>query len=96
MWNPKSDTSELIYNTETDSQTSKTNLWLPKWKEWEEGALGHPDEVLRAAPRSCSRGCCFTLGALIWSADYKASACHILGASETPESTKEKIKEIKP
>ena len=28
----KNDTNELIYRTETDSQTSKTNLWLPKGK----------------------------------------------------------------
>ena len=27
------DTSELIYKTETDSQTQKTNLWLPKGRE---------------------------------------------------------------
>ena len=26
----KKDTNELIYKTETDSQTSKTNLWLTK------------------------------------------------------------------
>ena len=34
MWNLKSknDTNELIYKTETDSQTYKTNLWLPKGK----------------------------------------------------------------
>ena len=30
MWNLKSDTNELIY--ETDSQTQKTNFWLPKGK----------------------------------------------------------------
>ena len=30
MWNLKNDTNELIYKTETDSQTQKTNLWLPK------------------------------------------------------------------
>ena len=32
MWNLKAndDTNELIYKTKTDSQTSKTNLWLPK------------------------------------------------------------------
>ena len=31
MWNlTKKDTNELIYKTETDSQTFKTNLWLPK------------------------------------------------------------------
>ena len=92
MWNPKSDTSELIYNTETDSLTSRTNLWLPKWKEWEEGA-----QCLCTWPPSWGvESSRFTLGALIWSADYKASACHIVAASETPGSTKEKIKEIKP
>ena len=30
----KNDTNELIYKTETDSKTSKTNLWSPKWKGW--------------------------------------------------------------
>ena len=29
----KNDTNELPYKTETDSQTSKTNLLLPKWKD---------------------------------------------------------------
>ena len=29
----KTDTSELIYKTETDSQTQKTKLWLPKGRE---------------------------------------------------------------
>ena len=33
MWNLKYDTNELIYKTQTDSQTQKTNLWLPKGKE---------------------------------------------------------------
>ena len=32
MWNLKNDTHELIYKTETDSQTYKTNLWLPTGK----------------------------------------------------------------
>ena len=32
MWNLKYDTKELIYKTETDSQTYQTNLWLPKGK----------------------------------------------------------------
>ena len=32
MWNlKKNDTNELIYKTEIDSETQKTNLWLPKW-----------------------------------------------------------------
>ena len=30
-------TNELIYKTETDSQTQKTNLWLPKGKGGWEG-----------------------------------------------------------
>ena len=33
MWNLKNKTNELIYKTETDSQTEKTNLWVPKGKE---------------------------------------------------------------
>ena len=32
MWNLKYDTNELVYQTETDSQIQKTNLWLPKGK----------------------------------------------------------------
>ena len=32
MQNLKNDTNELTYNTEIDSQTQKTNLWLPKGK----------------------------------------------------------------
>ena len=32
MWNLKNDTNEFIYKTETDSQTSKKPLWLPKGK----------------------------------------------------------------
>ena len=43
MWNlKKSDTSELIYKIETDSQTQTTNLCLPNGKDkrrvnWEHG-----------------------------------------------------------
>ena len=36
-WNLKSDSSEHIYKIETDSQSSKTNLWLPKRKDRREG-----------------------------------------------------------
>ena len=32
MWNLKYDKNELIDEKETDSQTQKTNLWLPKEK----------------------------------------------------------------
>ena len=37
MWNLKNDTSKLIYKIERDSQTQKTNLWLPKGKRDGEG-----------------------------------------------------------
>ena len=33
----KNDTNELIYKTETDSQTYRTNLWLPGGKRGGEG-----------------------------------------------------------
>ena len=33
MWNPKYDTNERIYEIETDSQTQRTDLWLPRWRE---------------------------------------------------------------
>ena len=32
MWNPKYGTDEVIYKTETDSQTERTDLCLPKGK----------------------------------------------------------------
>ena len=32
MWNVKYSTNESMSKTETDSQTLKTNLWLPKRK----------------------------------------------------------------
>ena len=35
----KNDIDEFIYKTETDSQTSKTNLWLSKGK-WGEQLIG--------------------------------------------------------
>ena len=37
MWNlKKKDANELIYTTERDSKTLKTNLWLPREKGREE------------------------------------------------------------
>ena len=35
----KNDTNELIYKTETNSQISKTNLWLPKGKRGVGGGI---------------------------------------------------------
>ena len=40
MWNRKYDTNELIYETETDSQTQKTDLWLPRGRGAGEGWSG--------------------------------------------------------
>ena len=40
MWNPKHDINELIYGTETDSQTLRMNLWLPVRKSGREGYIG--------------------------------------------------------
>ena len=37
MWNLKYDTNELIYETETDSQTQIMNLWLPSTWGWRDG-----------------------------------------------------------
>ena len=30
MWNVKQDTNEHVYETEPDSQTQGTDLWLPR------------------------------------------------------------------
>ena len=46
MWNLKYDTNELIYETETDSQTQRTDLELPREREFGErrtGSLGLAD-----------------------------------------------------
>ena len=41
IWNLKYDTNEHIYETETDSQTWRTDLWLPRWGwEWGKDGLG--------------------------------------------------------
>ena len=43
MWNLKYDTNELIYKTETDSETQRTDSWLPRGRgkgrgmDWEFG-----------------------------------------------------------
>ena len=37
MWNLKYDTNEPIYKAETDSQTQRTDSWLPMGSVWWEG-----------------------------------------------------------
>ena len=39
MWNLKYDTNEPIYKTETDSQTERLDLWLPRGR-WGGGGMG--------------------------------------------------------
>ena len=39
MWNLKYGTDEPIYETETDSQTWRADLWLPRWR-WGRDGLG--------------------------------------------------------
>ena len=48
MWNlkKKKGTNELIYKTEIDPQTQKTNLWLPKGKGGGRDKLGVWDEQI--------------------------------------------------
>lgn len=38
MWNLKQNTNELNYEIETNSQTQRTELWLPG-EEWGEGGM---------------------------------------------------------
>ena len=40
MWNLKYDTNDLIHETETDSQTQRTDLWLPRRRGWQRDGLG--------------------------------------------------------
>ena len=47
--NLKYNTNELIYRTETDSQTQSTGLWLSRGRGWGTGGLG-----VRACARACS------------------------------------------
>ena len=37
MWKLTQDTNKLIYETETDSQTQRTDLWLPSGRRGGEG-----------------------------------------------------------
>ena len=37
MWNLKCYINEHIYETETDTQTKRIDLWLPEWGEGREG-----------------------------------------------------------
>ena len=41
MWNVKYNTNEHIYETETESQTQRRDVWLPVGKAVSEGWIGH-------------------------------------------------------
>ena len=47
MWNLKYDTNELIYKTETDSQTQRTDLGLPGVGGWRRDGLGVWDQQMQ-------------------------------------------------
>ena len=40
MWNLKYNTNELMYETETNSQTERTDLWLPRGEGWGRDGFG--------------------------------------------------------
>ena len=40
MWNLKYDTNELVYETETDSQTQGADLRLPRGRGWGRDGVG--------------------------------------------------------
>ena len=40
MWIIKCDTNELIYQTEKDSKTEKTDSLLPRGRGWESDGVG--------------------------------------------------------
>ena len=46
MWNLKFGTNEPIYETETESQTQRTDLWLPSGR-WDGGGMDWEFEVGR-------------------------------------------------
>ena len=55
MWNLKYDTNELTYETETDSQTQRTDVLLPRgwWgEEWEFGLADTNDYIQNRQTRS--------------------------------------------
>ena len=56
MWNLKYDTNELIYETGTDSQTQRTDLWLPRG--WGRLGLGVWDQQMQTIICvSCTQSC---------------------------------------
>ena len=40
MWNLKYNTNQHIYKTEADTQTERTDLWLPRWWGWKDWEFG--------------------------------------------------------
>ena len=59
MWSLKDDTHEPMYQTETDSQTQRTHLWLPIWSgagrgiDWEFGIYRYTLSHLEWTMSSC-------------------------------------------
>ena len=51
MWNLKYDRNEPIYETETNSQVWKTDLWLPRGSGWGRDQLGVWDQQMQTIYR---------------------------------------------
>ena len=68
MWNLKYGTSEPVYETETDSQTQRTDLWLPRgWGEVGEtriGSLGLADVSYYIQDGETTRSYCRAQGTI--------------------------------
>ena len=47
MWNLNHDTNEPTHKTETDSQTQRKDLWLPRERELGEGQTGGLDQQMQ-------------------------------------------------
>ena len=51
MWNLKYDRNQPIYETETNSQVWKTDLWLPRGSGWGRDQLGVWDQQMQTIYR---------------------------------------------
>ena len=68
MWNLKCDTNEPIYETETESQTQRTDWWLPRKRglgEGWSGRLGLADVSFYIQNGKTTRCYCIAQGATI-------------------------------
>ena len=55
MWNVKYDTNETNFKTETDSQTQRTDLRLPKGGRWEKSGVQVWDQQMKTIIQSMDK-----------------------------------------